>query len=32
MNFGDVSYPSGWVTGAFVVPASEPVFVFPRIL
>jgi Xaa-Pro aminopeptidase len=29
-NFGEVSYPSGWVTGAFFVPGSEPVFVFPR--
>jgi Xaa-Pro aminopeptidase len=29
-NFGEVSYPSGWVTGAFFVPGSDPVFVFPR--
>jgi Xaa-Pro aminopeptidase len=29
-HFGEVSYPSGWVTGAFFVPRSEPVFVFPR--
>jgi len=29
-NFGEASYPSGWVTGAFFVPGSEPVFVFPR--
>jgi Xaa-Pro aminopeptidase len=29
-NFGEASYPSGWVTGAFFVPGAEPVFVFPR--
>ena len=29
-NFGEASYPSGWITGAFFVPGSEPVFVFPR--
>jgi Xaa-Pro aminopeptidase len=29
-NFGEASYPSGWVTGAFFVPGSEPVFVLPR--
>ncbi|MFL5980129.1 MAG: M24 family metallopeptidase [Gaiellaceae bacterium] len=29
-NFGEASYPSGWVTGAFFVAGSEPVFVFPR--
>lgn len=29
-NFGEASYPSGWVTGAFFAPGSEPVFVFPR--
>ena len=29
-NVGEASYPSGWVTGAFFVPGSEPVFVFPR--
>jgi Xaa-Pro aminopeptidase len=29
-NFGEASYPSGWVTGAFFVPGWEPVFVFPR--
>jgi Xaa-Pro aminopeptidase len=29
-NFGEASYPSGWVTGAFFDPGSEPVFVFPR--
>jgi Xaa-Pro aminopeptidase len=29
-NFGEASYPSGWVTGAFFAPGSDPVFVFPR--
>jgi Xaa-Pro aminopeptidase len=29
-NFGEASYASGWVTGTFFVPGSEPVFVFPR--
>jgi Xaa-Pro aminopeptidase len=29
-NFGDVSYASGWVTGAFFSPRSDPVFVLPR--
>jgi Xaa-Pro aminopeptidase len=29
-NFGEASYASGWVTGAFFVPGSQPVFVFPR--
>jgi Xaa-Pro aminopeptidase len=29
-NFGEASYPSGWVTGAFFASGSEPVFVFPR--
>jgi Xaa-Pro aminopeptidase len=29
-NFGEASYASGWVTGAFFVPGSDPVFVFPR--
>jgi Xaa-Pro aminopeptidase len=29
-NFGEASYASGWVTGGFFVPGSEPVFVFPR--
>jgi Xaa-Pro aminopeptidase len=29
-NFGEASYPSGWVTGAFLARDSEPVFVFPR--
>src|ERR671939_1972382 len=29
-NFGEVSYPHGWVTGAFFRPHREPVFLFPR--
>jgi Xaa-Pro aminopeptidase len=29
-NFGEASYASGWVAGAFFVPGSDPVFVFPR--
>ena len=29
-NFGEVSYAHGWVTGAFIVPDKDPVFVFPR--
>jgi Xaa-Pro aminopeptidase len=29
-SFGEASYASGWVTGAFFVPGAEPVFVFPR--
>jgi Xaa-Pro aminopeptidase len=29
-NFGEASYASGWVTGAFFSPGSDPVFVFPR--
>ena len=29
-SFGEASYPSGWVTGAFFVPGSDPVFVLPR--
>jgi Xaa-Pro aminopeptidase len=29
-NFGEASYASGWVTGAFFVPGSEPIFVLPR--
>jgi Xaa-Pro aminopeptidase len=29
-NFGEASYASGWVTGAFFVPGAAPVFVFPR--
>src|SRR2546430_4135175 len=30
LNFGEASYASGWVAGAFFVPGSAPVFVFPR--
>jgi Xaa-Pro aminopeptidase len=29
-NFGEASYAHGWVAGAFFVPGSDPVFVFPR--
>lgn len=29
-NFGEASYASGWVTGAFFAPGADPVFVFPR--
>jgi Xaa-Pro aminopeptidase len=29
-NFGEASYASGWVTGAFFARDSEPIFVFPR--
>jgi Xaa-Pro aminopeptidase len=29
-NFGEASYASGWVAGAFFVPGSDPVFVLPR--
>jgi Xaa-Pro aminopeptidase len=29
-SFGQVSYANGWVTGAFVVPGQEPLFVLPR--
>src|SRR3984893_12270374 len=29
-NFGEAAYASGWVAGAFLVPGSDPVFVFPR--
>jgi Xaa-Pro aminopeptidase len=29
-SFGEASYPSGWVTGAFFVPGRDPVFVVPR--
>jgi Xaa-Pro aminopeptidase len=31
-NFGEASYASGWVTGAFFTPGSDPVFVFPRMI
>jgi Xaa-Pro aminopeptidase len=29
-NFGNVSYAHGWITGAFLVPGQEPIFVLPR--
>jgi Xaa-Pro aminopeptidase len=29
-SFGEASYPSGWVTGAFFVSGRDPVFVVPR--
>src|SRR5580704_12772225 len=29
-SFGESSYAHGWVTGAFFLPGSEPVFVVPR--
>ena len=29
-NFGEVSYAHGWVTGAFIRPGADPVFVLPR--
>ena len=29
-NFGEASYPSGWVTGAFFVRGADPIFVLPR--
>jgi Xaa-Pro aminopeptidase len=29
-NFGEASYASGWVTGAFFLPGSDPMFVLPR--
>jgi Xaa-Pro aminopeptidase len=29
-NFGEVSYAHGWVTGAFLRRAADPIFVFPR--
>jgi Xaa-Pro dipeptidase len=29
-TFGEISYAHGWVTGAFLVPGSEPLFVLPR--
>jgi Xaa-Pro aminopeptidase len=31
-SFGEASYASGWVTGAFFTPGSDPVFVFPRMV
>jgi len=29
-NFGEASYANGWVTGAFLRPGADPIFVFPR--
>ena len=29
-SFGQVSYAHDWVTGAFVIPGQEPLFVLPR--
>ncbi len=29
-TFGNISYAHGWVTGAFLVPGREPVYVLPR--
>jgi len=30
--FGNISYPHGWVSGAFVPPGREPRFVLPRMV
>ena len=29
-TFGNISYAHGWVTGAFLAPGQEPVYVLPR--
>jgi Xaa-Pro aminopeptidase len=29
-TFGNISYAHGWVTGAFLAPARDPLFVLPR--
>ena len=29
-SFGQSSYAHGWVTGAFIAPAREPLYVLPR--
>jgi Xaa-Pro aminopeptidase len=29
-TFGEISYAHGWVTGAFLVPGRDPLFVLPR--
>ena len=29
-TFGNISYAHGWVTGAFLAPGREPIFVLPR--
>jgi Xaa-Pro aminopeptidase len=29
-NFGEAAYANGWVSGAFLRPGADPIFVFPR--
>lgn len=29
-TFGEITYANGWVTGAFIAPGREPLFVLPR--
>ena len=29
-TFGNISYAQGWVTGAFLAPGREPIYVLPR--
>ena len=29
-NFGEISYAQGWITGAFIRPGADPVFLLPR--
>ena len=31
-EFGNISYAHGWVTGAFLAPGREPVYVLPRMV
>ena len=31
-SFGNISYAHGWVTGAFLAPGREPLFVLPRMV
>lgn len=31
-TFGNISYPHGWVAGAFVAAGREPLFVLPRMV
>ena len=31
-TFGQISYAHGWVTGAFLAPGQEPVYVLPRMV
>ena len=31
-TFGNISYPHGWVAGAFLAPGREPVYVLPRMV